>query len=191
MKKKNKLTVTSLVAVCLVTIAAPQVFAYSKIGYKLVAGVKDRYYYVGASSLGSNIDAAVSNWNNIDPLTYFWQDQTDVNFIKSSSNSTTQLDFYSDYYGNTGWAGMTYYFDSAGAINSGGYPTKDYTWCQAKLNLSASHNNSWTTIAGHEMGHALGLMHYTNSLMDGDITNGSNLPTGITLDDIDGIRDIY
>jgi hypothetical protein len=107
----------------------------------------------------------------------------------------TQIDFYTENYGSTGWFGFTFYFNANGADNSGGYPTKNYTFCTIKLNTYTGFTpmkNTWTGITTHEIGHAFGLSHYSgsSSLMNADIAY-MNTPTAITSDEISGIRSLY
>ena len=187
----------SLALLLVASLFVPQAFAYSLSGYKLINGVKNQTYYVDSNNpLYSNITAAMSNWNTIDP-TYITPTQfssTDVSFTRSSSTTGTSIDFYTADLGNTGWFGFTYYFNSSGADNPGGYPTNNYTYCQVKLNTWSGYsmNNTWTGIAAHETGHAFGLKHYdgNGSLMDSNIAYMTS-PTTITNDDISGVRSTY
>jgi predicted Zn-dependent protease len=182
-----------------------QAFAYVTIGYKLIDGVYDRqftvpfnanYTYNGTTvDYGPIIRAAVTDWNNkVNAGCCWWSEKTDVYYTETTDYSLSELDFYVYEYGNTGWRGFTEYYKSSGEqINPGGYPTEDYAWNKAKLNVTYLHSNTSTQIqgtAGHEMGHALGLKHSgtTDAIMYDDYRYRSQTAT---TDDEDGVRAVY
>jgi hypothetical protein len=118
---------------------------------------------------------------------------TDVAFYYTSSVLSSQIDFYTSDYGTTGWYGLTLFYNGTSMYPAGSGPTGPYTWCKIQLNSTSSYpapTNTWLAIAIHEMGHALGLAHFSGSIMDAGIA-GLTTPSGLTSDDINGIRSLY
>lgn len=173
-------------------------FAYTFISpdlHKMNGGVNNRYYTLPINSIyvydgievnyGKNIDDAVSMWNCINY-------SPDVNFIKTTDHSISQVDFYVYVYGSVGWDGLCEYWleygnDPLTTIN------QNWDYCKCKMNCSYQQYYTDTNrvkVAAHEMGHALGLGHsYPNTIMYYATTTDRS--STLSDDDILGIQCLY
>ncbi len=131
---------------------------------KFTRGVGNCCYYVDSSASGytSSINDAAYNWENTG---YGWNP---IYMTAVSSNYATHMDFYggtpaTDSYLNNNVSAYTSYWNSNSTLVCGktSTPTYNYFYTEIKYNTSASGSYDSRT-SKHEMGHALGLSHYTN-----------------------------
>lgn len=167
---------------------------------KLTKGVVNQTYYVGIDNqtLSNQCVQAVADWN------YAVQNTPETrnmgfNFGRSTRITGTTIRFWAENVPNETWYGHTFYYildSSLNATQVGNYYHRDYADCILNLNYYDWTYNfptqlQWKSIAAHEMGHALGLMHTTDTgtLMYPyfDVTTA----TSATRDEVLGIYEKY
>lgn len=175
-------------------------------GKTLNGGVKGRYFNIPPNAkykignvtrdYGALMREAVRDWNDSaeDHGNHFRH--VDVNFTESSIYRDSQIRFAVAEFGNIGWDGFTRFLKSNGTeVTVTNAPTDNWDSALCQLNASNLHNQTVSVIrrvAGHEMGHGIGLAHTinsnTDSIMQGNTLDMANYTTDY---DIDSVNDAY
>ncbi len=197
MKKKLRkpITIMLVVALCIAVLSFP-INAYERLGGKLSGGIYNRTYYVGMSS-SSYVNAciaAIDDWN--------WAVNSSNNGVGSdfyftrvyTTNATIR--FWAEKQPFEYWTGLTRLYDASGNYmnDNGSYKTKNWAYASIIFNTTnspVSNANEMRAIAGHEIGHAIGLAHTNDkgTLMYPDYV----ICTAIvpTTDEMNGARALY
>lgn len=173
--KKRLITIT-LIFILMLSLSIPS-YAYSLIGCKWSSSTVTWNYATGLQSTD------VTAWTN---SASSWTSATDADYSKVTSRTPN---VYCTYQNDSGvdWDGLTYY------NQSGGY----FTSCTCYLNHYYTDNyvaNKRRSVAGHELGHALGLNEYVGPALMHPLTytrydlNGYYTPQ---TDDINGVNYLY
>ncbi len=148
---------TLICCVSLVFIQGSTVFSYALFGStrKLYGGINNRYYYIDSympEYYKARFKRAFTNWYNT---------PTSFNF-SSSTYEKSVIDCYV-YNKNDNSYGRTSFVVHGRIINAA--PTDVWDYASVYLNtynLSTNQNAFNNGIAGHEIGHAIGLAHVNN-----------------------------
>lgn len=187
-----------MLIICLITscFSIPS-YAYARLGGKLTGGIYNRTYYIGMSS-SAYVDPtinAIADWN--------WAVNSSNNgsgvdfyFKRVSSNTNATLCFWAESQVTQSWAGLTRLFDASGNLmnNNGSYQYTNWKRASVIFNSAQVPVNNYTkmrTIAGHEIGHTIGLAHISDNgklMYPYYDTCSAAAPTG---DEVRGAQAIY
>jgi hypothetical protein len=157
--------------------------------HHLVYGVHNQYYWLDSSEVAAHPNAApagVDAWSNTT--------NTSVYYVRTYTKSQSRLDFYQRSTSSGTYCAITAMYVDTSVVNQN---TTNWWWAKVTsdpLLSNASACGSSTHRKGifaHEMGHAMGLAHNSNSgtLMYTQISSTSvNGPKG---DDTNGVNHLY
>jgi hypothetical protein len=162
-------------------------------------GYNTRYYYISPSSstYASLINSAMSTWVNTttDPGV-----TTPIYYRNTTTKSASVMDIYNGSYYSyaSGILGETlFYRFSALVEDQYGQPNQNWGWNEIHLNNPRFEESTFTTFnrqgtIAHEMGHAMGLAHYTDPyVIMSQYNNGYRKVNRPSLDDLYGINVLY
>jgi hypothetical protein len=179
-----------VVAFGLVMVTGAPADAYNTFnGHNLKYGVNGEYYWLDSTAENSHpnaIPAGVGHWNNTS--------DTKVWYVSTLDKSKSRLDFYRRSSSSNSYCATTALYVDTSTVNPS---SSDWVWAKVTIdpllaNASAcgpdTHRDG---IIAHEMGHAMGLAHNSNSssLMYTDIS-GTRVDAPIK-DDRNGINALY
>ncbi|WP_255292005.1 matrixin family metalloprotease [Bacillus thuringiensis] len=167
-KFKKQLSVLSFVGILAFSVQPDATHAYSTFNdHTLTGGVGDwgnstQYYYISdlAQPYSSTIQNAMSSWVNTGNTL-----STPISFRQTSNKPSSVMDIYaSSFYPATlNTIGQTTFFRSGSGINPS---SQNWSWAKIEINDLVYNNQSSFNQRGtvaHEMGHAMGLDHTSNS----------------------------
>ncbi len=196
-KTKRVLSIVVTFAILFSCIILPS-NAYELLGGKLVGGIYNRTYYVGCGSSKyiNACTAAMDDWNwAVNP--YNNGSGTDFYFRRVYSSADATVRFWGESHPYDDWAGLTRLFDANDNLMNNDYSYLYSDWYNASIifnTVKAPVDNAtiMKSIAGHEVGHAIGLAH--NQKDNGVLMfQGYNVRTADspTDDDVYGVRALY
>lgn len=204
MGKRSKQVLIMFVFLCLWLTAATSASAYSRIGGCLNYPPFYKYYwclsdtYIPNVGQNAEVDLAMSRWNNTE--------NTKVWMKKTSTKSSSILDFYFHPFADINVLGCTFFYRNYTMVEPS---NNNWSWCEIRLNsafnwskvLDPNGNPNppkvFSATAAHEIGHAFGLEELIwfwqdNALMYQNTAFFTN--HGIyspTSDEIAGVQAIY
>lgn len=192
MRLKKVLSLLILVGIISI-IFSTQASAYNRIGGRFTRGVGNTCYYVDSSVSGytARINAAANNW------VHTGHGANPIYMTAVSSSHGTHIDFYgktnSFWGGDSNVRGETKMFNSAAQDMTSQARTTNWVYTEIYVNKSVVVTDAIETqgTLAHEMGHAFGLDHTSdsNTLMY-SYSNGRNTHV-VTADENNGINAIY
>ena len=199
MGKIRKILSFGIVAVMVASYSILPSNAYNLFGSgKLAGGIYNRTYYIGCSSYKyiNAFNAAIEDWNwALNP-----NDNgigVDFYFRRVNSSAGTTICFWGETRPNESWAGETRLLDANGKnmLDNGSYRYSNWVHASISFNTARVPENNASkmrSIAGHEIGHAIGLAHNQSDngvlMYQGFVTRTAIVPTD---DDTAGARAIY
>lgn len=159
------------------TLLSPPTSHAGLLAYRLNGGPLNRLYTVNPSVradwYGPKMRAAVSSWTI----------PGEVSMTETTNISASVVDYYAQWYGYTGWRGVTVMFHSNGTpavpcVGCG--PTSNWDYAEISLNhnyliddINTNQPHKTQNTAAHEFGHAIALSHSptVNVLMYASISN--------------------
>jgi len=149
-----------------------KIYAKAYNSYRLIGGVGDygnnkRYYYIGnpdAYQRNQTVNAMTKWVNSNGGLTY-----TPISFRETTNRPDSVIDIMFSNLGSTGWYGLTEWYRSGSSLtSSSGTPLGNWSWANLSINdyyYSDMRNYDTNTerVVSHEIGHAFGLAHNTDS----------------------------
>lgn len=199
MGKIRKILSFGIVAVMVASYSILPSNAYNLFGSgKLAGGIYNRTYYIGCSSYKyiNAFNAAIEDWNwALNPNDN--GSGVDFYFRRVNSSAGTTICFWGETRPNESWAGETRLLDANGKnmLDNGSYRYSNWVHASISFNTACVPENNASkmrSIAGHEIGHAIGLAHNQADngvlMYQGFIARTAIVPTD---DDIAGARAIY
>lgn len=199
MGKIRKILSFGIVAVMVASYSILPSNAYNLFGSgKLAGGIYNRTYYIGCSSYKyiNAFNAAIEDWNwALNPNDN--GSGVDFYFRRVNSSAGTTICFWGETRPNESWAGETRLLDANGKnmVNNGTFRYSNWVHASISFNtVCVPENNAskMRSIAGHEIGHAIGLAHNQSDngvlMYQGFVARTAIVPTD---DDIAGARAIY
>lgn len=181
--------ITTLLCFLVISLNLVPVFnaATPTFRYNLSGGVSNVYYWFDSSvnsTYQANFNSAANNW------IYTGYGYNPIYMYKSSSNTSTKIDVYTESKSKVTYSGYTMFYVKNSAVNP-----NSSNWHWSKIMLNKYYLNSYSTakrtgVITHEIGHALGLDHstYISSIMYG---YDSRTNTKVTKDAHDAINIKY
>ena len=189
MGKMKKLLSLEIVAALVVSFSVLPSSAYNLLGSgKLAGGIYNRTYYIGCSSYKyiNAFNAAIEDWNwALNPNDN--GSGVDFYFRRVNSSAGTTICFW----------GETRPLDANGKnmLDNGSYRYSNWVHASISFNTARVPENNASkmrSIAGHEIGHAIGLAHNQSDngvlMYQGFVARTAIVPTD---DDTAGARAIY
>ena len=199
MGKIRKILSFGIVAVMVASYSILPSNAYNLFGSgKLAGGIYNRTYYIGCSSYKyiNAFNAAIEDWNwALNP--YDNGNGVDFYFRRVNSSAGTTICFWGETRPNESWAGETRLLDANGKnmLDNGSYRYSNWVHASISFNTARVPENNASkmrSIAGHEIGHAIGLAHNQSDngvlMYQGFVARTAIVPTD---DDTAGARAIY
>jgi len=199
MGKIRKILSFGIVAVMVASYSILPSNEYNLFGSgKLAGGIYNRTYYIGCSSYKyiNAFNAAIEDWNwALNPNDN--GSGVDFYFRRVNSSAGTTICFWGETRPNESWAGETRLLDANGKnmVNNGTFRYSNWVHASISFNTACVPENNASkmrSIAGHEIGHAIGLAHNQSDngvlMYQGFVARTAIVPTD---DDIAGARAIY
>ncbi len=206
LKKIVSLILCLTLSFSIVSIVSPSVGAYATFsGSKMINGVgqsgnRTRYYWYDTSSLDSawltRISNAVTAWSNTG--TQGCGVYTSVWMKRTTTKSSSVIDFYNGSIGNC-IVGITSFYTGTGSNSVQIHPDKspqDWVWAKIILDTQLSDLGILTAtqknvLPAHEIGHAFGLAHVTNTAVIMHKNADEWTASRPTSDDCRGVNYLY
>lgn len=179
---KKQFTIVAIIGLVLTLFLTTDVFAYNLLGGKHeTKNLNVRYmdsFNGNDSKLGGPMSAAISDWH---------RSNTKITMGYNQSYSS-QIGIKGGNYGNTGW--------SARCTNWRKYVTTgNYTGSTIEANYTYLKSSSYSSnkikgVFSHELGHALGLAHTTNTSVVMH-PNDNRIVYKPAADDVAGVNSLY
>ncbi len=180
---KNRIISLIVVSIIIIFLMSPvEVEAYNVMNHKLKGGINGRNYYL-KSSVKDDV-----YWSNVFVAGFQRWTNTSTSFSFSKTTSSTKGIIYCNtYYNTTDFANgyTTYIYDGS----------KENDWKGANIYLNKFYLQSTLAdvdigVAGHEIGHAIGLDHADGNVLMTTTDRGRTV-TYPQRDDINGVNSIY
>lgn len=154
-------------------------------GYVLTGGITSKSYYLDATGYWRNpYTNAFNNWYNT---------PTPFSFSETTSLGSSKIDCYTYSSTSDNANGYTELYIPGSGL-TGSIPSSDWSWAKIHLNtasLSSTTPSYDNGVAGHEIGHAIGLYHNLTADVLMNTAGGGRTVTTPQQDDINGINSLY
>ncbi|TRZ35952.1 hypothetical protein CEQ21_10040 [Niallia circulans] len=169
---KKYVKITIIIFVCLLFLVPNNTNAYSTYnGHKMSSGIGNygkskKYFWVdsSASTYSTKINNAFDRW--IDSTKYAGI-LTPTSYRKTTSKSASTIDFYAISSIANGVMGRARFMVNSTNVNAN---AQNWYWTRIEFSKSLMNNSSYSkyqqSVISHEIGHAFGLNHTNNQLMD-------------------------
>lgn len=186
MKMKKTLNLILILSVILLLFTCNFAYAYNTFnGHILTGGINDKPYYNGATGYWKTpYNNSFNNWYNTSTSFYFYE-TTNISDARIECYSYSNL-----YDGLNGYTEL--YVPGIGLTQNS--PTDNWAWARVHINTASLASTSAdfdNGVAGHEIGHAIGLAHNFGDDVLMNTHAGGRTVTKPQQDDIDGVNSLY
>lgn len=181
--KRGLVLILSVIMVLSFSITAYAYVTYG--GYVLTGGITGKTYYIDAT--GYWRDPYINAFNN------WYNTSTPFSFSETTSLGSSKIDCYTYSNANDNFNGYTELYIPGSGL-TGYIPSSDWSFAKVHLNtasLSNTSNSYDNGVAGHEIGHSIGLFHNLSADVLMNTSAGGRTVTTPQQDDIDGVNSLY